>query len=352
MRVPSVCAVILAAFPLLADMPWARGKGTELTRIIEHHPQVRTPLDQIAFADPSGPCGDMLADLLVADFSASGTLVVDRLNLKRIMAEHRFNLGGAVDSKTAARLGRLIGAGSLMFVKAHECTTRKSLVLKEVVDGKNVKRMQIPTTFATVRASIQLTNLTTGVTAAARVVNAKGSLGANEMDKSRFARLKDAAFSLKDGATKYDEYPPEDDVKALAMLEAVKEVHALLFPWTETKKFVLFEDKDCSLHVAVRLARGGDYEGAAREAQAGVDTCAASTSVKPVTRARAHYNRGMLRYLTEDYAGAIADFSQAARLDDDKLFTEIMAECNRARLEALTKSTSPGRNSNRTSGDH
>src|SRR5437660_7118657 len=140
-----------------ADRPWSRGKGgAEVVLSIQHDAEVKAQLQQVAFAEPQGQCADLLTDSLVAEFASNGATVIDRLNLKRIMSEHKLNFGGAIDEKTTARIGKLVGAGSLIFVKVHECGTYQTRENKNSVDGLGVSRTLVPTTHGTLKASIQL----------------------------------------------------------------------------------------------------------------------------------------------------------------------------------------------------
>jgi hypothetical protein len=338
MRSFLICTLFLTTVATASGAPWSRLKGgSQVTVTIKHEAQVRTPLQQVAFAEPTGQCSDLLTDSLVADFASSGAVVIDRINFKRIMAEHKLNLGGAINEKTAAKIGKLIGTGSLIFVKVHDCSTYHTREFRAAVDGIGVKRNQVPTTRGALKASIQIVNLTTGVTSAARVINAKASISADEVGQSRLGRVKDAAMSVINGATRYDEYPAPEEVHTVLFLDAVEQVHRLLFPWTETKQFHFFDDNACALNVAYRLMQNGDLDGAAREAQVSLDTCKSTPSVPPVTLARAHYNRGMASFLAGDYDAALVNLSQAARLDKSSVFTDALAECNRVRSATTGK---------------
>ena len=304
---------------------------------INHEAQVKTPLQQLAFTQPEGKCADLLTDALVADFTGSGATVIDRANFKRIMSEHKLNLSGAIDEKTAAKIGRLIGAGSLVFVKVHDCSTYKTKEIRNSLNGLGVKRTQVPTTRGTMKASIQIVNLTTGVTSAARLIDAKASISADQMDTSKVERAKDAAVSFLTGAKEYSEYPPDEDVQTALFGNAVEQVHHLLFSWTETKQFIFFDDSQCSLQVAYDLMQKADYEGAAHEAQASLDTCKTTPSVKPATMAHAYYNRAMTAYITDKFDSALDDLRQAARLETTKVITDAIALCNLARVASLGK---------------
>lgn len=325
---------LTVTLPAAADMPWSRG-GAQITVTIEHEAQVKTPLQQVAFAEPTGKCADLLSDSLVADFAMNGATVIDRQNFKRIMAEHKLNLSGAIDQKTAAKIGKLLGAGSLIFIKVHECNTYRTREIHNSVDGLGVSRTPVPTTRGTLKASLQVVNLTTGVTSAARVIDVKTSLAADEMDTSKVTKVKEAAVSFLKGAKKFEDYPPDEEVQTRLFVSAVEQVHQMLFSWTETRQFPFFNDSECGLQSAFRLMQTGEYDAAGRESQANLDQCKASTAVKPAILARAYYNRGMTLYLAEDFTNALAHLTRAAGLDPGKTFTDAMKSCSRARADAI-----------------
>jgi hypothetical protein len=157
------------------------------------------------------------------------------------------------------------------------------------------------------------------------------------MDSSKVERAKDAAVSFLTGAKEYSEYPPDEDVQTALFGNAVEQVHRLLFSWTETKQFVFFDDSQCSLQVAYDLMQKADYDGAAREAQASLETCKATPSVKPATMAHAYYNRAMTAYIADKFDSAVDDLRQAARFETTKVITDAIALCNLARIASLGK---------------
>jgi len=309
---------------------WSREAGSELSLTVNHEPTVKIPLEHVAFSQPQGPCSEPLSDALVADFASSGAIVIDRLHLKTMMTEHKLNLSGAVDSKTAAKLGKLIGAGSLVFLKVHDCKTEHTKEPTNSVDVKGtVNRDLVPTTRTSLKASLQIVNLSTGVTLAARLIDAKAAVHSGDKASMKDKVLKVVA-SLQSRNDDDNPYPPDDEAVSAVLAQAVNQIHRGLFPWSETKKIRFFDDRECSLNTAYKLLRGNDYAGAAREADASLETCRKSTSIKPEILARAHYNRGMIAFLRQDYEGALPDLAQAARLDANKVFGEAMQECNRA----------------------
>jgi hypothetical protein len=335
--------VVLVYFAVLTSPAsaqfWSRN-GDQLTLTIEHPAPIKAPLEHIAFQPPQGPCGEAFSDALVADFATSGALVIDRLHLKNIAAEHKVNVSsGLVDPKTAAKIGRLIGAGSLVFVKVHECKTHHTKEANRSLDVKgNISKEQVPTTRGLLKASVQVVNMTTGMTVGAALVDAKAAVHALD-NASMKERVLNVASKLKgkddDAKEEQDEYPPEDMAITAVFAEAVQQVHRKILPWTETRKIHFYNDRECGLAAAYNLLAAADYEGASREALGSVEQCQNKSNVKPVQKARAHFNYAMTLYLLEDYLGAMSAFGQAVRLDaTNKVYTEAMAECNKAWSES------------------
>ncbi|MCU1244787.1 MAG: hypothetical protein JWN02_697 [Acidobacteria bacterium] len=330
--------MVMGAVPVMAPAQlWSRVTGSQLNLSIKHESTVKAPLEHVAFTEPQGKCADALSDALVADFASSGTVVIDRQHLKTIIAEHKLNLSGLIDQKSAAKIGRLIGTGSLVFVKVYECQTSHAQEAEQTLDlSLSAHRELIPTTRGSLKASVQIINLTTGVTVAARVVNAKASLQSSSGPQSIGSRVMNAVATLqnRDERSK-DAYPPDEEAVTALFNDAVNQVHRMLYPWTENRRVHFFEERECGLNVAFNLLRASDYEGAAREANASVESCREKGADKPAVLAHAYYNRGITLFLIQDFDAALADFGQAARLDSSKVITEAMAECNKARATAV-----------------
>jgi hypothetical protein len=334
--------VVLGTVPATAPAQlWSRVTGSQLSLSIKHEAPVRAPLEHVAFAEPQGKCSDALSDALVADFASSGASVIDRQHLKTIIAEHKLNVSGLIDAKSAAKIGRLVGTGSLVFVKVHECQTSHSHEAEQTLDMHGgTHRTTVPTTRGSLKTSVQIINLTTGVTIAARVVNAKAALQSGNKQSIGARILSTAAILRNRDERSHDEYPPDEDALTALFDDTVSQVHRLLFPWTENRKVQFYEDKECDLNVAFNLLRASDYDGAAREADASVESCKEKGAGKPSLLAHAYYNRGITLFLRQDLDGALADLGQAARLDGNKVITDALAECKKARVATDGKGSS------------
>lgn len=345
-------ATLVLATATASAQLWPLRSGDQLTLTINHPPAIKAPIEHIAFTQPAGPCSEAFSDALVADFATSGAIVIDRLHLKNIVEEHKLNASGLVNAKTAAKLGRLIGAGSLVFIKVHECKTSHTREPKRSLDAKgNISKDLMPTTRATLKASVQIIDMTTGVTIAAKLIDAKAAVQLEDRASMRERFLATAA-SLRPGEDKGEsdlgDYPPDDEAHSAVFVEAVTQVHRAMLPWTETKKVHFYNDRECGLGNAYSLLQTADYEGAARAALTSVEECQSKGGVKPQQLARAHFNRGMTLLLLNDHLAALKEFGQALRLDiGNKVFLQVMQEANKAwsaaQSQGLTskKGTSP-----------
>jgi hypothetical protein len=299
---------------------------SEITLTLDHDATVKAPLEHLAFMQPQGPCSEPLTDALVADFTGSGVTVVDRLHLKALMAEHKLNVGGTIDEKTAAKIGRLVGTGSLVFVKVYECKTYHT---RESSISLNGQRATVPTTRGLLRGSVQIINMTTGVTMVAPALDARVALQNGDGDSSVVSRATKAMAVWRNDREK-DPFPPDEDAQSRLFDQVVDQIHKMLFAWTERKTFTFYDDKECSLNAAYKLMQAADFEGAAREAETSVAACKGAG--KQVVLARAFFNSGMALYLSRDYDTALMRFNQAAHLEPSKIISDVMAECRRAKL--------------------
>jgi TolB-like protein len=91
---------------------------------------------RVAFADTSlSSLGHGLADLLMTDLARSGQLeVVDRLRLDAVLRELRLAESGRVDSATAPRLGRIVGARTLVLGAIGDRPDRRLTLDAQVAD--------------------------------------------------------------------------------------------------------------------------------------------------------------------------------------------------------------------------
>lgn len=97
--------VLIAVAALLATFPGATRAGENQTTI------AALPFTDSSPGKRYGPLADGMGDLLGSFLSkAKGVVVVERLELDKVLKEHELSLAGLVDAKTKVKVGRLLGA--------------------------------------------------------------------------------------------------------------------------------------------------------------------------------------------------------------------------------------------------
>jgi hypothetical protein len=155
----------MAAFltsPMLASF-WEKLTNPEILVSISHPPGLGLQLKKVAFGPAQGQCADQFIDSLLQLFVDNQVEVIDRQHLDSILAEHRFNLSGYVDPKSAATLGKILGPATLVFVKISRCETSQERLYNDWKDYKNnYHRTYISRTKASFKGSLQTVDLMTG----------------------------------------------------------------------------------------------------------------------------------------------------------------------------------------------
>jgi hypothetical protein len=329
---------------------WDRMTTPQIPVLIQHAPVVKVSIEHVAFTKPEGgACADAFTDALVADFTSSGATVVDRSHWDAVVAQHKLNVNSAhIDAKTAAKIGKLIGAGTLIFVKVHDCAVKRAEIAQDYKDKEgNIHRVIRTKLNGALRASVQATNLTTGITLGARMINITVTLPRDTDTSASFgSRLLSATTSALISGVGTEQLPDDDVVVTNMQNDGVAQIHRLFFPWTETRKLHIYDEKECGLNTTFRLLRGGDNEGAALEAQTSLETCKSKAASKPSILAHAYYNVGMTQFILENHDAALEALGQAVRLDGGTIITDAMSVCRRAKalakeMQELEAQTAP-----------
>jgi hypothetical protein len=279
--------------------------GPELELTIEHPPGTALKVTALAVATPEGKCSDGVAARIEEDFVNAGITVIDRQRFADIMSEHHLQVGGSFDQKTAAKIGRLMGAQALLFIRVMDCHTGQNR--KEIYRDKDGNTTYLYTVQGTIGGGMRVVDLTTGKLLAAQRFEGKGEKEA------------------KDG------YPDPTLAIGEAEQAVAFSVHKLLLPWKETKRVVFYNDSDCNLKLANNLLKAQDIPGAFAQSEANLAACKERPKTKPATVARAHYNLGILQFMKDDFDAALTNLNEAEKLQDSKVFIAALADCRRAK---------------------
>lgn len=271
---------------------------------VKHPPSVPLKFTAVAIGKPEGQCSDGVASRVETSFVEAGITVIDRQRLADIMAEHKLQVTQAFNQKTAARLGELVGAQALLFIKILDCRTARD---QDAYTDKKGRTTYTYTTQGTLIGSMRVIDLSTGRVLAAPRYEGRGEMKSN------------------------DGYPDPHAVMEGAERQAAQSIRQALLPWEEKKSLVFFSDTQCNLKAASVLLKSQDVDGALKQSEENLAACTTDSKIKPSTLARAYYNLGVLQFIREDYEAAIGNLTNAQKLDSGSTFVSALADCRKAK---------------------
>lgn len=130
-------------------------------------------INRIVVGEITGNGGQSIADLLTSKLFESGKFeVLERAQLDRIMREHALNLSGAIDERTAAEVGKLIGATTLISgnVSNYKYDLKTTYSDWKTLEGKQF-RTWTKTGTAKVTVTFKVIGLHTGKILAAKTIS-------------------------------------------------------------------------------------------------------------------------------------------------------------------------------------
>lgn len=103
---------------------WEKLSNPKFTVPIEHPPRiVLKGVTKIALRDLEGPCATELGDLITQVIFRSGRFeVIERSQVESVLREQNFQATSAVDPRSAARLGALLGRAALIVGRVGRCS--------------------------------------------------------------------------------------------------------------------------------------------------------------------------------------------------------------------------------------
>ncbi len=283
--------------------------------LITHPPGLGLKINKVAFNIATGNCADQIVDALISDFVSNNVDVIDRANLKSILAEHDFNFTGYVDQTTAVAIGKIIGPSALITVKVLRCETKTQndlYVIEKKYDYSTGREYQVKAFIARtsvfLKVSLQTTDLTTGRIFSARVFD----FAPVQENKSYEGR---------------PEAPSEFDVQEEAFNSFAKQAHRLFFSWIEPTTLYFCDDKDGDLKEAYLSLKSGNYHMAYNQSLQNLENCKNNKNVKEKTLAHAYYNLGIMHMIRNEYDKAIENFNQARKLRPGTIVNNAINEC-------------------------
>jgi hypothetical protein len=239
------------------------------------------------------------------DFVQAGITVIDRQRLTDVLTEHKLQVSAAIDQKTAAKVGALLGAQALVFIRTLECRAAKGQ--QKLYTDKETGTVYKYTVQGTINGSLRVVDLTSGKVLAAQRFEGMGELTSN------------------------DGYPDHNVALGEAEKNSAFSIHKLLLPWKETKRVVFYGDSQCDLKMASSLLKAQDVDGALKQSESNLAACREQPKVKPATLARAHYNLGILQFVRDDHDNAHTNLTEAQKLQSSQVFINAIADVKRAK---------------------
>lgn len=129
-------------------------------------------IDKIAIGKIQGRGRREIEDLLTTRLFESGKFeVLERQNLERLMKEHRLKFIGIIDKSTAVKLGKMIGAATLVFGDVPMYKADNKVTYRDWKDREGrYHRTYYNTTTAKVKATFKVVGLRTGKIVAAKTI--------------------------------------------------------------------------------------------------------------------------------------------------------------------------------------
>ena len=274
---------------------------------IDHPPGLPLKISAVAIAKPEGQCGDEVGSRVEEDFVQSGVPVIDRQRLQEVLSEFKLQSQTMIDQKTAAKVGNLLGAQALLFIKVLDCRTGNR---QDHYTDKKGRTSYTYYTSGVISGSMRVIDLTTG-----RVVAAQH-------------------FEGKDEKHDGDGYPDKGAVLGNVERDVSTSIHQMLLPWSEKKQLVFYDDKECDLAQATHMLKARDLEGARKQSESNVTACLENPKAKVSTRARAYYNLGVVQFVQRDYDAALASLAEATKIQGSKTIDETTAQFREAKRNA------------------
>lgn len=303
---------ILCLIPLLAMISAVTSCAPSILVPVTRPAEVNlSGLNRIAIGKITGTGGQEIAGVLTSKlFESSNFDVLDRANLDRILNEQSISLSGAMDEKTVAEIGKLVGAAAFVFGNVSTYSHHLNKTLGDSWTSKAGVRYQAywKTVTATVTVSLQVVSLTTGKVLAAKTITKKA-----------------------DRATRANNYWPEDPDKDAAMNEAVNETVTafvkMIAPYTEHVK-IKFASNDSDLP---ELERGVNFAKVGRWSEA-VEQFKAATEKQP-THDGAWWNLGLAYEYSYMFDKAEEAFNEANMIKSSEKYLEEINNVKRMAAE-------------------
>ena len=267
---------------------------------------------KIAVGHIGGPEGHSIADRLTQALLESGRFeVLDREYLAHILRERRFSASADVPPDEAARIGKMAGTDAMIFGHVNRREYRQTRDRREETCSRDNIRVACTKYIVngqwSTEVAMKVVDSTSGRILAAKTLRADRSRSVSSQDRwpGRPWDAGSMAFALDQ--------------------EIVDEFMKTVTPHTVWERARLYTDGDLpELELGVRYSRQGDWENAIRQFREACARAESGATIRPRTKARAHYDLGVALGYSGRYDEGIREIEKANRIaPEDPFYAEI-----------------------------
>ena len=280
---------------------------------LTHPPGLGIKVSRVAFLSERGQCAGDFKHQLIDMFVSNGAQVAEREAITSILNEHDFAASGYMDARGAAKMGKIIGPTTLIYLDVHQCGTERNQSYQDRKDKEgNIHRTYYSKTDGYFKVSMRVVDLET-----ARIFSSKTLEGFSNLEN----------YSEKG----WPDFPSNYEARDNAMRQTLNQASRLFFSWDETKSLVFFNNKRGNLKAAYQRLKIGDIEGAFELSSQNLTRYQQEPKQKPSILSHAYYNMGMMHFIRLEYDLAIEYFEAAYQTKRGEIITEAIRECRRAK---------------------
>jgi hypothetical protein len=287
---------------------------------LAHPPGLGVKVQRVAFAPPQARDDGPLVAACSADLAATRQIeIVDRNLIETSFKDAKFSLSKLQDRQTVTELGKRLGSPMLLFIDAKDQKTTRSptsAIKPEWRDGQGRIHPAVTTFIARTQVDFSV------------IVQAVDLATGQAFSPQRIA----VSPSQEQSAENHQpEYPPEAEVRQLALDLAKVQVRQLLLPWKETRKLVFYDDRNYGMKEAYQRLELKDYAGALAASKSALALAKVDPKANAKYLGRTQYDVGMCYFMLGDCAAGRPFFQAALESNPNhRIFTMALNECERA----------------------
>ncbi len=304
--------MVLLAFviTLSASAQWyADITNPHVYQTITHPPELGLHIKRVAIMPEGYYTSNELADYITTYLVNTGKIeVVDRAHLYEILKEQNLSLSGRIDTTSAVKLGKLLGASALITVNVYNEEYKKEMKKDEYKTKKGISIKYTARIDGYLKFSIKTIDLQTGKIFSAKIFE-----------------INDYLENYKYGERPV--YPDYHPLRDRMYKKAMEGIMRLYLPWEQTISFVFYDSKKCGMKEAYSYMKIKNYQ-KALEKSLNVLECLKNSGANAKYLSRGYYNVGVCYFFKGDYQKARDYFNKAYQIKSYSTYKEAINKVN------------------------